>query len=154
MPVALSTKFTGFVALPLDNSNLAAGEIAYRKPKDSDPVFEVRFISELQSREINSATLAREELMVTRRKRISELIAPHIVSTRNMGEAKSGIDALDLLTDGEVEDLASQIWLHSKLGYDEIKKSKLPPSSGPVASAQNAAAGAATTSQAPSTPTP
>ena len=147
MPVALSTSFTGWVALPLDNSRLKPGEY-YAVPAPTDPAFEVRFLSERDIRLLDQALATRDkETFGEWRARAEAALCSFIVATRNMGESKSGTDALADLLDGEINDLASQLVAHSKLGYDELKKSRLPRSSGQAVSVQDApAASAATTS--------
>jgi hypothetical protein len=144
MPVSLSTTFTGRVALPLDNSRLKAGDF-FTVPAPIDPQFEVRFLSQKSWTELNAATAFRKETLDEHRTRIVAAIAPHVVALHNMPAGAS----LDDLVDGEIDDLADEILKNSKLGYDDAKKSKLPPSSGLADSAKDAGtASAATTSPA------
>lgn len=147
MPVALSTSFTGWVALPLDNSNYNPDQ-SYTAPAPTDPAFEVRFLSRGQITELLQAMAYREETVNAWMDRALSAVRPHVVSTRNGA-------SLEALVSGELEDLAGQIAAHSMLGYDEVKKSKLPRSSGRADSAKDAnSASAATPSPAPQVPNP
>lgn len=135
MPLALSTKFTARVALPCDNSNLKEAS-RFAEPAPTDPQFEVRFLTPLQIGEISQALETRDkESFDEWRARAQAAIAPYIVATHNM----SGGTLADLL-DQEVEELAIQMILNSRLGYYLAKKYNLPRSSGAAASAASAAA--------------
>ncbi len=148
MPVALSAKFTGWIALPLDNSNYKPD--TYTAPSPTDQSFEVRFLTARQFHELETALQSRDETILQMRDRLIPLFTLHIVGTRNMPDSKNGPAVLADLVEDELMELGYQILIHSRLGYLEAKKSKLPRSSGPVASAPDAgAASAATTSPAP-----
>jgi hypothetical protein len=146
MPIALSGKFTSWVTLPLDRDPAV--------DKSLWPAFEVRFLTELQARQMVQASEPREEGFSERRDRLVGILEPLVVGTRNMPGAGSlkGAAALELLVDGEIEDLAVEIYRASKLGYLDLKKSKSRPESGAASSAPNAEAPPAAIPQNPIAP--
>lgn len=150
MPVALSASCTAWVSLPLD----------LEIPEADRPAFKVRFLSERQLRELDAlkpdefdavtppAKGAEVVISVDTdrwRSKLAPILAPYVVGTRNMGESKSGMEALDDLVLGELEDLAAALLKNSRLGYHELKKSRSQPVSGAAVSAPSAAAAPAAT---------
>jgi hypothetical protein len=132
MPLALSRKFTTWVSLPLEMDI----------PEAERPAFEVLFISEQQARALEKAVDAEKLTYAEYAVKLAEIIAPVVVGVRNINV--SGMVGADvapaermellrgLLHEGEIRDLALAILTGTRLGYEELKKSRLAPASAPA----------------------
>jgi hypothetical protein len=132
MPVALSTRFTTWVSLPLELD----------LPDEIRPAFEVRFISDIQAKELDQQWRPREkERAVDYQARMIAFLAPLVISTRNFGiePSPAGAEALGHLVLGELQDLAGEIYKAGTLGYEELKKSKSQQGLVPATSAGSVA---------------
>lgn len=155
MPIALSSKFTTWASLPLDQDT----------PEESRLAFQVRFLSSLAARELTAAVDGDPAHTWDQwRQRINAAIAGVLVAVKNATEASGVVPAafveqqsllgsgnvkvcpqLDsLLSDGELRDLGIAILDATRLGYQELKKSKSQRESGAAPSAENAKEAAAT----------